>query len=125
MLLHLKRRLNLGDFFRLIEDGGPKLKPAANLLQVYARQQNRELLKDFWFQDDRRTESATLALEEAASMTVMKIFQFLLCPDADLLGRPPESSSKDGKYQDCSQVLFGRPGERIRIEGEGIDTRPP
>jgi len=78
VLLHLKRRLNLGDFFRLIEDGGPKLKPAANLLQVYARQQNRELLKDFWFQDDRRTESATLALEEAANMTVMNVPSLLL-----------------------------------------------
>ena len=70
VLLHLKRRLNLGDFFRLIEDGGPELKPAANLLQVYAREQNRDLLKDFWFQDDRRTESACLALEEAGTMTV-------------------------------------------------------
>ncbi|KAF8331517.1 vacuolar assembling/sorting protein VPS16 [Cantharellus anzutake] len=69
VLLHLKRRLNLGDFFRLIEEGGPKLKLAADLLQVYARQQNRELLRDFWFQDDRRTESATLALEEAANAT--------------------------------------------------------
>lgn len=73
VLLHLKRRLNLGDFFQLIEDGGPQLAPAASLLQVYAREQNRELLKDFYFQDDRRTESASLALEEAASMVVSHI----------------------------------------------------
>ncbi|KAF8314990.1 vacuolar assembling/sorting protein VPS16 [Clavulina sp. PMI_390] len=69
VLLHLKRRLNLGDFFKLIEDGGEELRPAASLLQVYAREQNRDLLKDFYFQDDRRTESAALALEEAASST--------------------------------------------------------
>ncbi|EJU02203.1 vacuolar protein sorting-associated protein 16 [Dacryopinax primogenitus] len=66
VLLTLKKRLNLGDFFRLLEDGGPELAPAASLLQVYARQQNRELLRDFYFQDDRRTESAILKLEEAA-----------------------------------------------------------
>ncbi|KZO95381.1 vacuolar protein sorting-associated protein 16 [Calocera viscosa TUFC12733] len=71
VLLSLKRRLNLGDFFRLIEDGGPALVPAANLLQVYARQQNRELLRDFYFQDDRRTDSAILKLQEAAEATDM------------------------------------------------------
>jgi len=78
VLLHLKRRLNLGDFFKLIEDGGPKLAPAASLLQVYAREQNRDLLKDFYFQDDRRTQSACLSLEEAASMSVSRFISYKL-----------------------------------------------
>lgn len=70
VLLTLQRHLSLGDFFRLIEEGGPKLAVAANLLQVYAREQNRELLKDFYFQDDRRVDSACLALEDAAEAKV-------------------------------------------------------
>ncbi|KAG8885848.1 hypothetical protein FRB98_001561 [Tulasnella sp. 332] len=67
VLLHLQRHMSLGDFFRLIEDGGPRLASASNLLQVYAREQNRELLRDYYFQDDRRVDSACLALEDAAT----------------------------------------------------------
>ena len=70
VLLHLHKRLSLGTFFRLIEDGGPQLALASRLLQVYAREQNREMLRDFYYSDDRRLDSAVLALEEAASMTV-------------------------------------------------------
>ncbi|TFK72107.1 vacuolar assembling/sorting protein VPS16 [Pluteus cervinus] len=65
VLLHLHKRLQLGDFFRLIEDGGAKLAPASKLLQVYAREQNREMLRDFYYSDDRRVESAVLSLDEA------------------------------------------------------------
>ncbi|KAK2461284.1 hypothetical protein APHAL10511_006811 [Amanita phalloides] len=69
VLLDLYKRLNLGDFFHLIDDGGPKLAPASKLLQVYAREQNREMLRDFYYSDDRRVESAILSLEEASRMT--------------------------------------------------------
>ncbi|KAG8912790.1 hypothetical protein FRC01_004893, partial [Tulasnella sp. 417] len=66
VLLHLQRQLSLGDFFRLLEEGGPRFAQASNLLQVYAREQNRELLRDYYFQDDRRVDSACLALDDAA-----------------------------------------------------------
>ena len=69
VLLHLHKRLPLGNFFRVLEDGGERLAPATRLLQVYAREQNREMLRDFYYSDDRRVESATLLLEEAGSMT--------------------------------------------------------
>ncbi|KAG1736151.1 Vps16, C-terminal region-domain-containing protein [Suillus paluster] len=69
VLLHLHKRLPLGSFFKLIEDGGEQLALASKLLQVYAREQNREMLRDFYYSDDRRVESATLALDEAAQMT--------------------------------------------------------
>ncbi|KAG1716823.1 hypothetical protein ID866_345 [Astraeus odoratus] len=68
VLLHLHKRLSLGAFFRLIEDGGQNLVPASKLLEVYAREQNREMLRDFFYSDDRRVESAVLALEEANRM---------------------------------------------------------
>jgi vacuolar protein sorting-associated protein 16 len=68
VLLQLYKRLRLGDFFRLIEDGGSSLAPASRLLQVYAREQNPEMLRDFYYSDDRRVESAVLSLEEAGRM---------------------------------------------------------
>jgi hypothetical protein len=70
VLLHLQKRLALGSFFKLIEDGGPQLRPARHLLEVYAREQNREMLRDFYYSDDRRVESAVLCLEEAAAYKV-------------------------------------------------------
>ncbi|CAK5269240.1 unnamed protein product [Mycena citricolor] len=69
VLLHLQKRLSLGSFFRLLEDGGSQLEPASKLLRVYAREQNREMLSDFFYSDDRRVESAVLSLEEAARAT--------------------------------------------------------
>ncbi|KAL0960087.1 hypothetical protein HGRIS_011732 [Hohenbuehelia grisea] len=68
VLLHLYKRLPLGSFFRLIEDGGERLALASKLLQVYAREQNRDMLRDFYYSDDRRVESAVLSLDEAAKM---------------------------------------------------------
>ncbi|KAF8637938.1 hypothetical protein AX17_002559 [Amanita inopinata Kibby_2008] len=69
VLLDLHKRLTLGDFFRLIEDGGQKLAPASKLLQVYAREQDRVMLRDFYYSDDRRVESAVLSLDEALKTT--------------------------------------------------------
>ncbi|KAL0062112.1 Vacuolar protein sorting-associated protein 16 [Marasmius tenuissimus] len=71
VLLHLHNHLTLGTFFRLIEDGGVRLAPASRLLQVYAREQNKEMLRDFYYSDDRRVESAVLALDEASKMAVV------------------------------------------------------
>ncbi|KAF9060166.1 Vps16, N-terminal region-domain-containing protein [Rhodocollybia butyracea] len=68
VLLHLHKHLALGSFFRLIEDGGERLAPASRLLQVYAREQDRDMLRDFYYSDDRRVESAVLALDEASRM---------------------------------------------------------
>ncbi|KIK56666.1 hypothetical protein GYMLUDRAFT_230051 [Collybiopsis luxurians FD-317 M1] len=68
VLLHLHKHLSLGSFFRLIEDGGERLAPASRLLQVYAREQDRDMLRDFYYSDDRRVESAVLALDEASRM---------------------------------------------------------
>jgi hypothetical protein len=82
VLLHLRKRLPLGTFFRLIEDGGARLALASRLLQVYAREQNREMLRDFYYSDDRRVESAVLALEEASHVTVRSV-HFLKLPLAN------------------------------------------
>ncbi|KAF8633488.1 hypothetical protein AX15_001412 [Amanita polypyramis BW_CC] len=90
VLLDLHKRLSLGDFFHLIEDDGPKLMPASRLLQVYAREQDREMLRDFYYSDDRRVESAVLSLEEAsrimdpsAKITAVKAAQKFFSEDKD------------------------------------------
>lgn len=71
VLLHLRSSLSPGDFFHLLDDSvSPNLSPAIKLLQVYARQGDRQLLRDFYYQDDRRTESACLEMEEAGSAEV-------------------------------------------------------
>ncbi len=80
VLLNLYNRLPLGSFFRLIEDGGAALAPASRLLQVYAREQNREMLGDFYYSDDRRVESAVLSLEEATKIPVSYcVLHWFLC----------------------------------------------
>jgi hypothetical protein len=70
----------LGSFFRLIEDGGAQLAPASKLLEVYAREQNREMLRDFFYSDDRRVESAVLSLDEAANIAVSDFWAVILSP---------------------------------------------
>lgn len=61
VILYLKRKHKLGDFFRIINN-----KPlACHLLESYCKQQDPELLKDFYYQDDRRVDSANLSLIES------------------------------------------------------------
>lgn len=61
VILHLKRKLQLGEFFRIINN-----KPlACNLLESYYKQQDPELLKDFYYQDDRTVDRANLTLMES------------------------------------------------------------
>ena len=105
VLLHLQKRLPLGSFFRLLEDGGKALAPATKLLEVYAREQNREMLRDFYYSDDRRVESAVLSLEESTSMMVC--FPLL---HIDILFTLPLSGSKleNPCCQICSEVFLRR-----------------
>lgn len=80
VLLRLKSQLSRGDFFRIVQfppsdanasSSSSHLHLASSLLEVYARAEDRELLRDFYYQDDRRTESAVLSLEEAERETDM------------------------------------------------------
>lgn len=85
VLLHLHKRMPLGSFFRLLEEGGKALIPAGKLLEVYAREQNREMLRDFYYSDDRRVESAVLSLDEASRMQVRIVELYVgMTPQAPL-----------------------------------------
>lgn len=60
----MRREHSLGDFFRFL-DGKPE---AAAILANYGKKYDKELIRDFWYQDDRRTERACFDLEEAAQV---------------------------------------------------------
>lgn len=64
VLLHLKKKLPLASFFRSI-NGRPV---ATSLVEASAWDQDQELLKDLYYQDDRRLDGSNLLLREALSM---------------------------------------------------------
>ncbi|KAJ3214860.1 hypothetical protein HDU67_001125 [Dinochytrium kinnereticum] len=61
ILQHLKRKHPIAEFFRLLHG-----KPLAiSLLEKFAKEQDMQLLKDFYYQDDRRVERANVVLLES------------------------------------------------------------
>ena len=61
VLLHLRKKLPLASFFRTINS-----RPVATaLVESTALHQDRELLKDLYYQDDRRLDGSNLLLSEA------------------------------------------------------------
>ncbi|KAH8987853.1 vacuolar assembling/sorting protein VPS16 [Lactarius akahatsu] len=127
VLLQLYNRLPLGAFFRLIEDGGSSLAPASRLLQVYAREQNPEMLRDFYYSDDRRVESAVLSLEEsrqmkdpAAKITSIKAAQKFFSEDKE---RSFEAKMMDeySRLLAFQQTLEKETTDRIEFFGLSVD----
>ena len=65
VLLQLKKNLPLASFFRLLTH-----RPVATaLVEFSARDQDRSLLKDLYYQDDRRLDSANLLFSDALEQT--------------------------------------------------------
>lgn len=64
VLLHLRKSHSPSQFFKFIDN-----KPdAIALFRLWAKGEQRELLRDYYYQDDRRVESASLVLEEAQGL---------------------------------------------------------
>lgn len=65
VLLHLKQTLSLASFFRVLTN-----RPMATaLVETSAKAQDRSLLKDLFYQDDRRMDGAKLLFSEALVQT--------------------------------------------------------
>lgn len=65
VLLHLKKTLSLASFFRVLTN-----RPLATaLVESSAKAQDRPLLKDLYYQDDRRLDGANLLFSEALAQT--------------------------------------------------------
>ena len=68
VLLQLKKKLPLASFFRTIND-----RPVATaLVESSARAQDTELLKDLYYQDDRRLDGSNLLFSEALQQTALQ-----------------------------------------------------
>ncbi|KAK5103934.1 Vacuolar protein sorting-associated protein 16 [Lithohypha guttulata] len=61
VLLHLKQKMPIATFFRLVTSRAQ----AAQLIEQSAHSQDKELLKDMYYQDDRPVDGSDLLLEEA------------------------------------------------------------
>ncbi len=68
VLLQLKKKLPLASFFRLLTN-----RPLATaLVESSAKGQDSELLKDLYYQDDRRLDGANLLFREALSQSLLQ-----------------------------------------------------
>ena len=106
VLFRMKRRLPIADFFRIIN--GKVM--ACNLLEAFCKQQDRQLLKDFYYQDDRRTDSANVVfLEsyEAGVSTGMPNFNSSGEPDELTCAYNQGYQCSDKCPQDCPQSVSG------------------
>lgn len=66
VLLQLKKKLPLASFFRLLTN-----RPVATaIVEASAHGQDQDLLKDLYYQDDRRLDGANLLFSEALNQTV-------------------------------------------------------
>jgi hypothetical protein len=103
VLLHLRKKLPLASFFRVINS-----RPVASaLVETSAADQDRDLLKDLYYQDDRRLDGSNLLLTEALSQTT-------LGPSLDKLklaskylqdSRDPAAVFQRGALDDAAKLL--------------------
>ena len=67
VLQHLRKKLPLAQFFKMIND-----KPVASqLFEGWAKTHDRELLKDFYYQDDRKSASAGILIGESLEQSTL------------------------------------------------------
>ncbi|KAI4205136.1 MAG: hypothetical protein LQ348_001198 [Seirophora lacunosa] len=89
VLLQLKKKLPLASFFRLLTN-----RPVATaLVESSARDQDKELLKDLYYQDDRRLDGANLLFSEALDQTAPQTKVDKLKLAAKLLGDSKDATS--------------------------------
>ncbi|KAL8722973.1 MAG: hypothetical protein Q9225_000666 [Loekoesia sp. 1 TL-2023] len=89
VLLQLKKKLPLASFFRPVTN-----RPVATaLVESSARDQDQELLKDLYYQDDRRLDGANLLFSEALDQTVPQTKIDKLKLAVKLLGDSKDSTS--------------------------------
>ena len=103
VLLHLKKKLPLASFFRVLNN-----RPVATaLVESSARSQDRELLKDLYYQDDRRLDGANLLFSEALAQNApqtktdkLKIASKLLSDSKD-----PAATLHQKSYIEAQQLI--------------------
>ncbi len=104
VLLHLKKTLPLASFFRLLTN-----RPLATaLVESSARGQDQSLLKDLYYQDDRRLDGANLLFSEALAQSApqtktdkLKLASKLLADNT----KDPTASLYHKSYQEAQALI--------------------
>lgn len=101
VLLHLKKKLPLASFFRVINS-----RPVAtSLIEATAQADDTELLKDLYYQDDRRTDGANVFVREALKQPDSKTASDKLTLAAKLLADSKETSFELKSLQEATTLL--------------------
>jgi vacuolar protein sorting-associated protein 16 len=101
VLLHLKKKLPLASFFRVINS-----RPVATaIIESSARPDDAELLKDLYYQDDRRVDGASVFLQEALKQPDLKTTSDKLTLAANLLTDSKETAFELKAIQEANTLL--------------------
>jgi hypothetical protein len=101
VLLHLKKKLPLASFFRVINS-----RPiATSLIEATAQADDTELLKDLYYQDDRRIDGANVFVREALKQPDSKTASDKLTLAAKLLSDSKETSFELKALQEANTLL--------------------
>lgn len=109
VLLHLKKKLPLASFFRVINT-----RPTATaLIESSAQAEDAELLKDLYYQDDRRIDGANVFIREALRQPDFRTATDKLALAGKLLSDSKETSLELKSLQEAATLLkyqdqFGR-----------------
>jgi hypothetical protein len=101
VLLHLKNKLPLASFFRVINT-----RPIATaLIEASAQSEDAELLKDLYYQDDRRTDGANVFVREALKQPDSRTATDKLALASKLLSDSKETTFELRALQDAISLL--------------------
>ncbi|KAL8698637.1 MAG: hypothetical protein Q9201_006460 [Fulgogasparrea decipioides] len=103
VLLQLKKKLPLASFFRLLTN-----RPVATaIVEASAQGQDQELLKDLYYQDDRRLDGANLLFSEALNQTAPQTKVDKLKLAVKLLGdsKDPASTLHSRFYAEAQALI--------------------
>lgn len=101
VLLNLKKKIPLSSFFRTIN----KRPTASAIVESSAVDQDQELLKDLYYQDDRRLDGANLLLTEALSASDLNGTTDKLKSAAKLLRDSKEYSTQVTALEEAQKLL--------------------
>jgi hypothetical protein len=101
VLLHLKKKLPLASFFRVINT-----RPTATaLIESSAQADDGELLKDLYYQDDRRVDGANVFVQEALKQPGSRTATDKLALAAKLLSDSKDTAFELKAMQEATSLL--------------------
>ncbi|KAL2918872.1 Vacuolar protein sorting-associated protein 16 [Polyrhizophydium stewartii] len=114
VLLHMKRKMPSAMFFSTVS-GKPL---ACSLLEIYCREQDPQLLRNFFYQEDRRIASANLIFEESQREPDLQARQMQLKGAIKLYGEEKESVFEQKSMEDHSKLLSMQATYEREIPGQ-------